>query len=111
MRNRGETTDVRFVEPALRTPRSPCNPRGLVWGHTARWPRPDTRSFRHLSTGQRSAGKRALPPCISLIRGTPDPGWGAMKRVAFDRRGRVTCGHWPGCRVIFSQRPYIPAQG
>ncbi len=52
----------RFVEPALRTHRSLCNPRGLVRGHPARYPRLGTCSFRHLSTAEASGGHEGFAP-------------------------------------------------
>ncbi len=39
------------VEDSLTSHHSHCNPRGLVRGHTARWPRLDTHSFSTLSDG------------------------------------------------------------
>ena len=44
------------------------HPGGLVGGHTARGPRLDTPSFRHLSTARPPAGKGHSAPC------TPGPG-------------------------------------
>ncbi len=71
------TTDVRFVELALRTqPLRSRNPRGLVRGHAARCPRLDTPSFRHLSTARPPAGKgqeKTQAPSALPHQGALDP--------------------------------------
>ncbi len=78
MRNRGKQRTSAFVEPALRTPRSLCTPAVLVSGHTARCPRLDTGSFRHLSTAAKPPARRG-GPC------TPPghPPWTRLIRSAF----------------------------
>ena len=74
------TTDVPFVVPALRTPRSLCNPRGLVRGHTARCPRLDTYSFRQFPTGQASGGQMGVAPLHSPPGVTPrTPVWSIVR--------------------------------
>ncbi len=77
MRNRRTYRSDRFVEPALRTHCSLCNPRGLVRGHPARYPRSGTCSFRHLSTAESPAGKMAIKTTQAPLpphQGAPGPG-------------------------------------
>ncbi len=109
-----QTTDVPFVEPAPRTHRSLCNSRGLVKGQTARCPRLDTHSFRHLSIGPSApAGKgprkQHRPLCTPLHQGAPPDPAGAYIRIgsnvsfpaldltrhdrAQQRRRRAACGY------------------
>ncbi len=62
MRNRGKQRTSALWNRPLRTHRSLCTPSGLVRGHTARCPRLDTPSFRHLSTAEASGGQRGVAP-------------------------------------------------
>ena len=67
------------VEDSLKSHRWLCNPRGLVRGHTARCPRLDTISFRHLSTRWPPAGKgprKQHRPLCTPHQGAPGPGRG-----------------------------------
>ncbi len=69
-------TDVPFVGPALRTHRSLCSPRGLMWGASG-----TVSAFGHslLQTsldGQASGGQRGVAPLHSPARGTPGPRFG-----------------------------------
>ncbi len=90
-----DTTDDRFVEPAMRTRSNRTagfgNPRVLVRGHPARRPRLNTHSFRHLSTARPLAGQGGVTPCIPH-QGAP---WTRFLGSAASRATRWTLGILP----------------
>ncbi|AMV19926.1 hypothetical protein VT03_18660 [Planctomyces sp. SH-PL14] len=87
-----DTTDVPFVEPASRTRCSLCHPRGLMKGHTARCPRLDTCSFRHLSTRGPPAGKGTKKTTQAPLHSPPGCPW---TRDTHSREVRSGESHFP----------------